>query len=388
MLEKEPTGHGMGTELEQKDWVNMTLQDLLCLQPDYPELAGELALLWHSPRPFSSASIVATAQGQYLIKRSHCSFRSVADLLQEHAFIQHLDAKGLEVSQVLSNAAGVTATAIGEWIYEVHHKLTAQDIYAEHHSWKSFFYPDHAYSAGQLLAKLHHAAADFCQQARDTQYLIANQRLLESTSLLQAIQQRIQASKGLRDYFQNQHFSAEFVQQLEQFHQLLLPVLPKLQRLWTHNDLHASNMLWTDNSPHAEVAAVIDFGLSDLSSVSYDVAVAIERNFVDWLQLDMPQHEDIHIDAAGLKQFIQGYVAAGGSTEQLSYVPQMMTLAHIDFALYELEYFVEITQNQSHADAAYRYLIEHTLWFATDAGQRFIQLLQLQIASASKAVRG
>jgi len=353
-------GHGMGTALEQKDWANMTLADLALLQNYYAVLHGNnVEIVWHSPRPFSSASIVRTDADQFLIKRSDRSFRSAHDILEEHAFIQHLAQHDLAVVELIENDIGSTVTEIDNWVYEIHRKVDAYDIYAEHHSWKSFFHPEHAYAAGKILAQLHAASASYTQVERKTKLLLSNQKIIQSKEIIPAILQRIASSEALTVYFQDKPLNATFLEQLEYFHSDLLLVLPKLQSLWTHNDLHASNLLWTDTSVHAEVAAVIDFGLSDRTTIPYDIAVAIERNFIDWLALDSGE-ATIHIDDIGIQAFLRGYLDANGNAEQLSFVPYILALAHIDFALSELEYFAAITQNPTHADAAYRYLIDHT----------------------------
>ena len=49
---------------------------------------------------------------------------------------------------------------------------------------------------------------------------------------------------------------------LAPFHAELLPHLSSLEPLWTHNDLHASNLFWSDAAPDARATSVIDFGLS------------------------------------------------------------------------------------------------------------------------------
>ena len=49
---------------------------------------------------------------------------------------------------------------------------------------------------------------------------------------------------------------------LAPFHAELLPLCPSLAPLWTHNDLHASNLFWSDASEHAQATAIIDFGLA------------------------------------------------------------------------------------------------------------------------------
>ncbi|MCH4249094.1 MAG: phosphotransferase [Acinetobacter populi] len=368
-------GHGMGTDLEPKDWVNISAEDLKRIQPYYPVLQGEMDIIWHSPRPFSSASIIRSAQGEFLLKRSHHSFRSVADLQQEHHFIAHLARKGVAVPQIFSNAQGQTATALDDWIYELHEKVAGEDIYADQQSWKSFFVAQHALQAGKALAHLHVAAVDFLpDQSRTTQYLISNQKIIESPSILQDFADRIQQSPALSEYFEKCPVSDDFLALLLRLQQPLLAQFPKFKKIWTHNDLHASNLLWRNGSDQAEVAAVIDFGLTDLTSIPYDIAVAIERNFIDWLALD--QGNDLHIDVEGLCAFIRGYAQTGENLAQLDFVPDILPLAHIDFALYELEYFVGITRNETHAKAAYAYLIEHTYWFVSAQGQDFLAQLK------------
>lgn len=47
---------------------------------------------------------------------------------------------------------------------------------------------------------------------------------------------------------------------------------------------------------------------------------------------------------------------------------------HLDFAFSELEYFVGITQNLKHADAAYYdWIVGHVNWFFAEQGQQFTQ---------------
>ena len=45
---------------------------------------------------------------------------------------------------------------------------------------------------------------------------------------------------------------------------------PALEPLWTHNDLHASNLLWSAGGDNAQAAAIIDFGLADRTNAVHD----------------------------------------------------------------------------------------------------------------------
>jgi Ser/Thr protein kinase RdoA (MazF antagonist) len=150
--------------------------------------------------------------------------------------------------------------------------------------------------------------------------------------------------------------------------------LQQASKIWTHNDLHASNLFWSAPDAKAEITAVIDFGLSDRNSALYDLAVTIERNFIDWLELEQSPH--IQIDEAGLTAFLHAYFSEVHPQEDFSILPELLKIVHLDFAFSELEYFVGITHNLNHADAAYYdWIIGHVDWFFGEQGQQFTQTL-------------
>lgn len=372
-------GHGMGLAPEPKDWKHLQLEDIRALQHFYPTLQGEIEIVWHSPRPFSSAARIKIDEQLLFIKRSHCSFRGVDDLEQEHAFIAHLAQKGLQVPDVIAHPQG-TALQIGEWVYEVHAQADAIDLYVDQLSWKPFLYTEHAAQAGMILAKFHQAASTYRQkQKRHAQYLIPSPSLLEQPCILDAIHDRIAQSQGLRHYFKKQIFDPQILHEIARIHACIHAHFVKLPPIWTHNDLHASNLLWEGQGPNAKAKMVIDFGLCNLSSAAYDLAIAVERNFIDWLNLNENQ-QNIQIDEAGLQAFLSAYAKTRLDHDALKLLPQLLQIVHVDFALSELEYFVEITKNPSHADAAYwHWLVSHTQWFMSQKGQHFIQGLERMV---------
>lgn len=387
-------GHGMGNDWENKDWVHITVPELDHLQPYYPCLQGSVQILWCSPRPFSSAVLVEVMQalastGQtnfhsYCIKRSHRSFRRAQDILQEHAVLQHLASKNIPVATLISSNCGQTALELGDWTYEVYEKAAGFDLYVDQQSWTPFFYTEHAAKVGSLLAKLHTAMQDFPElHGRSTRYLVSNQQLLESENIVTAIQQRIDNSPELNRYFADKNLDAVFLERIFQTHRKIKHVLQQATKIWTHNDLHASNLFWSTQSADANITAVIDFGLSDRNSALYDLAITIERNFIDWLALE--HTSQISIDEAGLSAFLQAYCAEIHSQQDFSILPELLKIVHLDFAFSELEYFVGITQNLKHADAAYYdWIVGHVNWFFTEQGQKFTQtftrLLQRELS--------
>ena len=387
-------GHGMGNDWENKDWVHITVPELHHLQPYYPCLQGSVQILWCSPRPFSSAVLVEVMQalastGQtnfhsYFIKRSHRSFRRAQDILQEHAVLQHLASKNIPVATLITSNCGQTALEVGDWTYEVYEKAAGFDLYVDQQSWTPFFYTEHAAKVGSLLAKLHTAMQDFPElHGRSTRYLVSNQQLLESENIVTAIQQRIDNSPELSRYFADKNLDAVFLERIFQTHRKIKHVLQQATKIWTHNDLHASNLFWSTQSADANITAVIDFGLSDRNSALYDLAITIERNFIDWLALE--HTSQINVDEAGLSAFLQAYFAEIYPQQDFSILPELLKIVHLDFAFSELEYFVGITQNLKHADAAYYdWIVGHVNWFFTEQGQQFTQtftrLLQRELS--------
>jgi Ser/Thr protein kinase RdoA (MazF antagonist) len=148
-----------------------------------------------------------------------------------------------------------------------------------------------------------------------------------------------------------------------------MPFQPSLRPLWTHNDLHASNLFWSDESENAVATAVIDFGLADRTNAVYDLAQAIERNIVEWLVLmrdphhphDVPVHLD-HLDA-----LLEGYEAVRPlSADEAAALAPMTALCHAEFALTEADYFLGVLHSPEKARVAtFDYLVGHAQWFHT-----------------------
>jgi len=100
-----------------------------------------------------------------------------------------------------------------------------------------------------------------------------------------ALERYLAARAALKDRDDVRACAAEALELLASFHGELQPLLPALGPLWTHNDLHASNLLWSDDGADARAAAIIDFGVADRTNTVHDLAHAIERNVVEWLKL-------------------------------------------------------------------------------------------------------
>ena len=374
--------HGMGLEVVAPSWPSLTLDEVARLLRHYPQVGAVTRLTWHSPRPFSSACVVDTESGPLFVKRLLRAIRTADELAEEHRFMAHLRQRGFAASIVLHTADGRSAHAEGEWTYEVHCVGQGIDRYRDATSWTPFANCADAAAAGAALARLHLAARGYDAPARGVKLLASGFTLFhadEPQEVLSRMQRYIEQRPALTDYLATRHWRRDVAQALLPFHAQLRPLLHGLQPLWTHNDWHASNLLWQGTEAAPAVATVVDFGLSDRTCAVYDLAIAIERNIIEWLAL--PQQSDnqrplVHIDQ--LDAMLDAYQAlAPLSALEAQALPALLPLAHAEFALSELAYFHGVQQSAENAALAYdTYFLGHAEWFNSDAGHYLLAHLR------------
>ena len=374
--------HGMGIEPAAPDWPPLTVPELDALLERYPEAGGVRQVHWRSPRPLSAAALVRAASGAELfVKRHHVRVRTAHGLGEEHAFLGHLARHGAPVVRVLRAEDGSTVAGSedGAWTYEVHTVGAGEDVYRDAISWSPFHSLEHARSAGRTLARLHEAAEGYDAPVRAAAPLIGGLTVFGDQTDPVAAARRYAAARPALDAFLAQR--GDWIAELERWHlpfyARLQPYLGMLEPLWTHNDLHASNLLW--RGPNA--ATVIDFNLADRAFAVHDLALAIERNAVEWVELEAKGTAAVHPDAAA--ELIAGYEEVRPLTDaERAALPELLPLCHVDFALSELDYFAGVTKSPENAELAYQYVVGHTAWFAGEAGNALLRSIRGVLASA------
>jgi len=373
----------MDGTLVAADWLPLTLAEVRRILDRFPELRGPVEILTESPRPFSAAGLVKTVTGSVFVKRHARQVRDREGLAEEHRFMAYLRQHGAAVPCVVADAAGETAIEDGEWTYEVHQSAGGNDLYGDALSWTPFRCAHHACAAGQAMARLHLAAEGFNAPRRKTQPLVASFTIFAAANPAAAMEQYIAARPALASNARVYACAAQALELGWFFYERLRPLLPALHPLWTHNDLHASNLFWSDGGPQSDSAAsataIIDFGLADRTNAVHDIAHAIERNIVEWLVLvanpDEPDAVPIHLDH--LEALLTGYenVRPFTPAERAALAP-MTALCHAEFALSEADYFAGILRSEEKAQMAYDgWLVGHARWFHSRAGQRLLDAI-------------
>lgn len=371
--------HGMGAALETPTWPAITAVEAEAILARFPGTGRLVGLRWHSPRPFSAATLLQTSRGEFLLKRHHKRLRSPESLAQEHAFIASLRAAGLPVPEIMASVERAGVIAQGDWTYELHRKASGIDLYRDRVSWTPFLSHDHAHAAGAALARLHLAARDFRAPARAPQPLVASLTILPAPDPLAAAEAYVAARPAIDAYLAGRPWRRDLSCLFAGLGVGLSLRLAGQPSLWTHNDWHPSNLFWTGDG---EVCSIIDFGLATRTCAVHDLATAIERTAVEWLRLGEGA-DDAIADPAAAISLLAGYRSVVPlDARDIETVVRLLPLVHVEFALSEIDYFAGVVAKPDQAALAWDgYLLGHAEWFLSPAGRDFGKRLQSSATS-------
>jgi Ser/Thr protein kinase RdoA (MazF antagonist) len=271
------------------------------------------------------------------------------------------------------NSAGETVVLDGEWSYEVHPVAAGVDVSEDALSWTPFLNSGHAMAAGQAMARMHNAAEGYDAPARETRQLVTSFTVFAGEDPEQSMEAYLHERPLLKEYADKRNWSGTLHGLHMPLYGQLQPWLKYLRPLWTHNDLHASNLIWSDASDQAQVTGIIDFGLADRTNAVHDIATTIERNVVEWLRMDQGGSNIVHLNH--LDALLAGYEDIRPlSYEDAQALVTMLPLVHCEFALSETDYFLSILQSEEKAFLAYEgYFVAHSQWFQGMQGQRLLE---------------
>jgi Ser/Thr protein kinase RdoA (MazF antagonist) len=415
--------HGMGKELVLPDWSPLTSAEVHTVLARYPRAPGDEMITWRSPRPMSAAGLIRHGGADLFIKRHHVRVRTLAQLAVEHAFIGHLRARGIPAPAVLRAADGATATQYGDFVYEVHELASGLDVYRDALSWTPYASLGHARAAGAALARLHEAADRFPLPARAPAVLTGGCEIIVSNDPLAEVKWLAGCRPGLAGYLDGRAWPDDLTRHVLPAIRRAAPLLAGLPRQWGHGDWHPSNLTWSSAGPDAVVAGVFDFGLANHTFAVHDLAMALERATVSWLDLGDVDTADPDLDDLGLADpdlddlglagpagaavdradpdgavpgraeadldaidaFLDGYESVRPLTPaEAAALPEVFPVVHVEYALSEVEYFASVVSSPANADLAYDgYLLGHAAWFGTPPGAAVLDHLRRRAASTA-----
>jgi Ser/Thr protein kinase RdoA (MazF antagonist) len=369
-----PLAHGMGTELVAPDWAPLSDQEVRTVLAHYegsdggPGADDEAVITWPSPRPMSAAALVRRHNATLFVKRHDRRVRTPAQLATEHAFARHLRAGGVPVPAVLGTLAGPSTFAIGDWVYEVHEAAMGLDLYRDAMSWTPFTSLGHAWAAGAALARFHHSAAAFDHPVRPPGVLISSCEVITAADPLERVGRLLDQRPGLARQLDRRPWADDLTRHHLPAIRRVAPLLRSLAPQWGHGDWHPSNLTWTSAQPDAEVAGVFDLGLANRTFAVHDLATALERTTVSWLDLPVTGQAEADLDA--VTALIDGYQAVRPlNAQELTAVAEVLPVVHLEYALSEVEYFGDVVRSEPNADLSYdTYLLGHTQWFEQGGG--------------------
>jgi Ser/Thr protein kinase RdoA (MazF antagonist) len=385
--------HGMGKDLAEPDWAPLMDSEVTAILAGYrlPGPAGASAdavVTWRSPRPMSAAALVGRGGVTVVVKRHHRRVRTAAQLTAEHAFAAHLRAHGLPVPAVRRTVDGRTTAARGDFVYEVQDVTAGIDLYRDSMSWTPFTSTGHARAAGAALARLHEAAAGFRRPTRPPGVLINSCHIVTAADPIEQVAAMARRRPGLGRYLASRDWHGDLARDHLPTIRRAAPLLGALKRQWGHGDWHPSNLTWDSAAPDAEVAAVFDFGLANRTFAVHDLAVALERSTIAWL--DLAESGRAGVDTGAVDALLDGYQAVRplGPAEVLA-LPELLPVVHLEYALSEVEYFAGVVASPGLADLAYdSYLIGHTRWFAGPDGAALLDHLRRRLSGMIAASCG
>jgi Ser/Thr protein kinase RdoA (MazF antagonist) len=366
----------MGRELGESSWLPLTDDELRGVlgRRDPGGLGREPVVTWRSWRPMSAAALVRHGDAAIFVKRHHLGVRTPGQLAAEHAFAGHLRGRGLPVPAVLTLAGGEPALRRGGYCYEVHQVADGLDLYREAPRWSPYTSLGHAYAAGAALARLHLAAADFPRPARPPAVLMNSGQVITAPEPLQAASALVAQRPALAAYLAGRRWEDHFEAIVAPLIADAVPPLAALPAQWGHGDWHPSNLTWTSSAPDAQVAGIFDFGLANRTSAVHDLALALERTVVSWPGLH--QGGTAAADPAAAAFLLDGYQTVRPLTAaEAAALPLVLPVAHVGYALSELDYFTSVAVSADAADLAYEYLIGHAWWFGQPPGAALLGFL-------------
>jgi Ser/Thr protein kinase RdoA (MazF antagonist) len=389
---ENPDGNAQLDIVEQK-WAPISLDEAEGVLGRLAEPLHARALGAQSLRPTAAAAMIQTDQRLVFIKRYPRGIRSSTGIAAYHRFAAHVRSRGIPTPRFLSFAerasgtdgAYVTVLEQSGNFYEVSSLAAGADRYVSALTWDSPQSLEEAKNLGSFMARLSLAARDFKHPEMEPNGLSNRFSVFFDSDIDAAIETwlgRNPVVKGClrrtqRDLHSDLEAHRSFADRLAHNGYGLL------EPCWTHGDPHISNFMWSGLAPNA----VIDFGLADLNTALFDVAMTIERNCIQWVCIMGGERDACRPDMA--RAILTGYQAVRPlSDREKALLPDVVALCQAQAGLNWITYYAALRSEEDRSDGAHQRehdeeflinaawcydtcFVSHTQWFSSDEGRAF-----------------
>lgn len=346
-------------------WPSFTSNELAEICAHFSEVGGFEREVRPGGRPLTRSALIQAGHGAFFVKWRSGHTLGAEGLFAEHQLIRHLRAAGFPTPALIPTTAGETALAWADGWVEVQACAEGEDRYAGRHTWQPFLSPSDARAVGRSLAGLHRLTADLpvptgidrgCPAATPTRL---SNPFPGSDPRAWSSHPEVQAFLAARPNW------SEGIALLQPGWNEVAAELMDLPQGWIHGDPQANNHFFQGE----DVAAVIDFHLATVAPRLLDLAIALDRNGLMWLEIMAGSVEAW--DEPSLRGLLSGYGPLTPAEAQL--LPRLLPLAQVDFALSLLTYYLTIERSEARAAWAWDvFVVGHAQWHASACGQRFL----------------
>jgi Ser/Thr protein kinase RdoA (MazF antagonist) len=397
---ENPDGNAQLDIVEQK-WTPIDLDEAegVLSQLEEPLHAHELGA--QSLRPTAAAAMIQTDQRLVFIKRYPRGIRSSAGIAAYHHFAAHVRSRGIPTPRFLSfaerdcgtgsifgtDSAYATVLERSGNFYEVSLLAAGADRYVSALTWDPPQSLEEARNLGSFMARLSLAASDFKHPEMEPNGLSNRFSVFFHSDIDAAIEAWLERNPVVKEYLgrTQRDLHSELEAHRSFAGRLAHNGYGLLKPCWTHGDPHISNFMWSGSAP----SAVIDFGLADLNTALFDVAMTIERNCIQWVRIMGGERDACRPDMA--RAILTGYQKVRPlSDREKALLPDVVALCQAQAGLNWITYYAALRSEEDRSDGVHQRehdeeflsnaswcydtcFVSHTQWFSSDEGRAFVR---------------
>ena len=390
-------------------WANVDLDEANTVCSLLEEPLKVDCILSHSLRPMAAGSLVrahykddSLKESQSLdvyIKRCSTKVRQASTIRPYHRFAEHLLQDKISTPKYLyfnknseflgleKNASGDTCDdtsgdiyvdgtllVIGDCAYEVTLKAGGEDRYKDAYTWDPPKTCEEAKNLGVVMAKIALASQGFDEpNPKEFNAFQSRFSLCASEDVQKAAEVWLKNRPDLAKFLKEQN--RDFIKDIGEFAPTCRKIYDlgyaNLKKQWTHGDPHISNFMWEGSAP----SAVFDLAMAYKNTAIYDLAMTLERNTIQWVDIANGKEDSYRTDL--VEAILQGYSSVRALTDvEKELLPLVLSVSQIEQCVEFVDYYLK--SNGSYDFKIWGYdtgFLEHARWYKSCFGERYLNYL-------------